>query len=245
MSYFMPEAKPFHYCRGPNSALLIHGFTGSPGEMKPLGVHLAEKNISVKAPLLPGHGTKPGKMTKTTYKDWLDLIYKEIEFMLSNYERTTLIGLSMGGLLSLAGAIKYPVENVVSMAAPINLTYRFYSFVPLISRLNLYIPKGKWDSFVKERGAYNCIPTKSLSDLLNIRNFVKEGISSINCPVLIMQGKKDLMVSQKSPLFLNEHIKDSRLVMFSNSGHILTMDKEREKVLNNIEHFIFGKHISL
>ena len=41
-----------------NLAILIHGFTGSPREMKKLAFEIKEKlNFSIYVPRLPGHGT--------------------------------------------------------------------------------------------------------------------------------------------------------------------------------------------
>ena len=41
MFYADPEHQPFHYPGGPARALLIHGFLGSPRELRPLAEELA------------------------------------------------------------------------------------------------------------------------------------------------------------------------------------------------------------
>ena len=38
-------------------AVCVHGFTGTPYEMRYLGEQLARAGITVQAPRLPGHGT--------------------------------------------------------------------------------------------------------------------------------------------------------------------------------------------
>ncbi|PKM79314.1 MAG: hypothetical protein CVU88_06435 [Firmicutes bacterium HGW-Firmicutes-13] len=100
------------------------------------------------------------------------------------------------------------------------------------------VPKGKHDTFVEERGAYRFIPTKSLPELLKLRDMVVENINKVTCPVLILQGKKDTTVNLKSAFFLKENIKGSKLCIFSLSGHILTMDKDKNKVFKTVEKFI-------
>ena len=49
---------------GPVGALLVHGFTASPTEMRLLGNHLHQRGLTVAAPLLPGHGTNLADLSK-------------------------------------------------------------------------------------------------------------------------------------------------------------------------------------
>lgn len=51
------DPAPFILTGGDDGILLIHGFTGSPAEMRPLGCYLHERGLTVSAPLLPDHGT--------------------------------------------------------------------------------------------------------------------------------------------------------------------------------------------
>ncbi len=39
------------------AVLLLHGYTGSASEMRPLGEYLHKQGYTVLCPLLPGHGT--------------------------------------------------------------------------------------------------------------------------------------------------------------------------------------------
>ena len=54
-----PQGKPFDFPEGNHGVLLIHGFTGSPGHMRPLGEKLREAGFAVRGILLPGHGESP------------------------------------------------------------------------------------------------------------------------------------------------------------------------------------------
>src|SRR3989344_2208199 len=50
--------------------LMLHGYTSSPGDFKDFADYLAERNITVYAPLLPGHGTHPRDLKEITAEDW-------------------------------------------------------------------------------------------------------------------------------------------------------------------------------
>ena len=70
-----PKVKEIYYKRGKIGILLIHGFTSSPLDFKPMAEYLAKKNITVLAPLLKGHGTSPENLATTTDEDW----FKSVE----------------------------------------------------------------------------------------------------------------------------------------------------------------------
>ena len=56
--------------RGSVGIALIHGFTGSPASLRPLGELLARRGFTVEVPRLPGHGTTWRDMLRTRYDDW-------------------------------------------------------------------------------------------------------------------------------------------------------------------------------
>ena len=49
----------FHFLGGETGILLIHGFTASPIDLKPIGEIFHNWGYTVNAPLLTGHGTTP------------------------------------------------------------------------------------------------------------------------------------------------------------------------------------------
>jgi carboxylesterase len=53
----IPGAGSFFFEGGDTGCLLIHGFTGTPQNIRPLGDFLARRGLTVLAPRLHGHGT--------------------------------------------------------------------------------------------------------------------------------------------------------------------------------------------
>ena len=70
----MPEllegAEPFSAPGGPDGALVLHGFTGSPHSIRGVARALAATGLAVEAPLLPGHGTTMEAMLASRWDDW-------------------------------------------------------------------------------------------------------------------------------------------------------------------------------
>ncbi|HYP19346.1 MAG TPA: carboxylesterase, partial [Chloroflexia bacterium] len=70
-----PELDMEPFALGPQDSpigcLLVHGFSGSPPEMRGLGTFLAEQGARVEGVRLAGHGTEPEELKGLTWGDWL------------------------------------------------------------------------------------------------------------------------------------------------------------------------------
>ncbi|MBC8075201.1 MAG: hypothetical protein H7Y32_03920, partial [Chloroflexales bacterium] len=65
-------ADPFDFAGGPVGLLLIHGLTGTPGEVRPMGEHLAAAGYTVRGVLLPGHGGDPAELFGVGWQRWVE-----------------------------------------------------------------------------------------------------------------------------------------------------------------------------
>lgn len=64
-------AEPYRFPGTNDTAvLLIHGYTGSPSELRELGERLHYKGYTVQGLLLNGHGTNPEDLDGVTYEKW-------------------------------------------------------------------------------------------------------------------------------------------------------------------------------
>ena len=113
-----PGTEPFRHDGGPVGVLLCHGFTGSPASLRPWAEHLASAGLSVRLPLLPGHGTEWQQMQITLWPDWYDCLERELLDLADQCERVFVMGLSMGGTLTLRLALERP--QLVSGIAVVN-----------------------------------------------------------------------------------------------------------------------------
>lgn len=114
---------------GPEQAdtacLLIHGFSGTPNEMRRLGDALAEKGIRVYGMVVAGHSGDADDLIRTSRKQWLASVETAFS-QLSQYSYIFVGGLSMGGALSLLLASRHPervtgvivLSNLMRVSAP-------------------------------------------------------------------------------------------------------------------------------
>ena len=106
---------------GPNGALVLHGFTGSPVSMRPLAEALADAGFAVEMPRLPGHGTHVDDMLLTTWSDWLGEAERALRAVQARTPggKVIVAGLSMGGALTLALGETHPeLAGIITINTP-------------------------------------------------------------------------------------------------------------------------------
>jgi carboxylesterase len=95
------DPAPFFLPGGPTGVLLIHGWSGSPAEMRGLGGYLAAQGLTVMAVRLPGHGTEPRELFATRWQDWVAACGQSLVALRRRCDTVFVGGLSMGALLSI------------------------------------------------------------------------------------------------------------------------------------------------
>jgi esterase/lipase len=97
-------------------ALLVHGFPGTPYEMRGLAEALVERGWQVSVPLLPGFGKDIINLHGKKRGDWLEKISSEYEILKRGSKHMLLVGFSMGGALSLISAVTLKPNQLMLIA---------------------------------------------------------------------------------------------------------------------------------
>ncbi|MGA9174874.1 MAG: alpha/beta fold hydrolase [Thermoactinomyces sp.] len=234
---------PFFYSGGKVGILLIHGFTGSPSELRPMGHYLKERGFTVYAPLLAGHGANAETMEKTGWQDWWQSVLDAYERMRNeNLERIFVAGLSMGGCLSLMLAAEKPVDGVISMCAPVWIRDRRALLANVLHYFVRYTRKSeKRDPEISAHIVpMDKTPVKCVGELVSLIREMRKELPKVSVPALVVQAANDELVLEKSAEYIFEHIasKEKKLSWYENSTHIITVDKERKKLFQEIDEFI-------
>jgi carboxylesterase len=129
----LPEAvrhkrEPFEYNAGARIGLLcVHGFSGSPHEMRPLGEFFAQRGWHVRGIVLPRHGGYPDRLKGAKWQEWPAATRVALDDMAARCEHVFLAGLSMGGLITLrlaaeeSGQAGSKLRGIAVMATPAGL----------------------------------------------------------------------------------------------------------------------------
>lgn len=241
----IPSAEPFLFPGNKTGCLLVHGFTGTPKEMLPLGKHLHSQGYSVLGVRLAGHATKPSDMVRSHCEDWLLSVEEGYQLLTTHCQQIVLIGLSMGGMLSQITAARFPVQGLVMMSTPYNLPEDWrMKFVNVFKYFVPGIAKGEsdWDNpeNAKDHISYPQYPTASLPELIKVVRTMHATAKRVQIPVLLVQSSRDATVPLQHAQQHYEDLgsNDKEIFMVEKSGHIITRDSEREKVFEKVTQFI-------
>ncbi len=221
---------------GSVAALLIHGFTGTPMEMRGLGEYLAQRGIAAHCPRLPGHGTRVEAMRHRGWEDWSGAVEDAYHRLRECYDRVGVAGLSMGALLTLHLAEQYPVDAAVAMAPPMGLRWGARLGLALLGPFLRYWPKS--DPKGVDHGAlmanevYDRFPLGCVRSLNNAIRHVRDKLSTISAPLLVIEAKLDTVIPRHSCQYVYEHVGSEvrQYKLIERSGHALTVDASHRVV---------------
>jgi carboxylesterase len=124
---------PFYLPGNSIGVVLTHGITGTPCNMRWLADHLHESlGCTIYAPRLTGHGTHPADMRGVRWEQWYYDVLSAYSLLRERCKKVFVGGLSMGALLSLTLAAREPVDGVIAMSTPYEITDWRVPFLPLI-----------------------------------------------------------------------------------------------------------------
>jgi carboxylesterase len=219
------QLQPFRIRGGVRGCLLIHGFAGTPPEMRGLGEFLAAGGYDVMGPLLAGHGLTPEAMAATRWPDWVRSAEEALAALRRDCAEVFVCGQSLGATLALHLAATHPdVKGVITMGAMGSPAY-FRDWRIKIIRGLKYAVRWHVPGDEPDLGDPACI--ESLMHLLRV---VDQELPQVRVPALIMHGRGDRTVDVGNAPHILERIgsTDKQLIWFERSGHAITVDLEHD-----------------
>ncbi len=227
-----------------NCVILIHGFTATTVEVRPLANELANAGYSVICPLLPGHNTTPEDLNKIKWHEWVSSVDFVLEKAFNDFDNVFISGESMGGLVACYLAAQYKSIKGVLLFSPALFVPKlqlskfiryFRPFMPKAAR-----KKDDVNTEIYPWKGYTVNPTSAANELFKLQKIVKTNLPKIVQPVLIIQGKKDNTITPESSNYIYEHINsiDKKLVIMENSGHCVLLDQDFQLVVEYSKNFL-------
>lgn len=252
---YIPGAEPFFLRGNRVGCLLLHGFTGTPNEMRELGQRLHSQGYSVFGPALAGHATKLEDMLPTRWQDWYSTVADAYDQLHEQCDAIFPIGLSLGGVLSLHLAAHRQVSGVVTVSAPSsvnNWRIGFFRTFPFLLELIPAIKKNLSRSDTQDPSVkvnhirYGSYPTQAGASM--IRDFfphVMDDLRDVRAPALLIQPRGDRTIPPHSmeTIYARLGSREKEMVWLPRGGHLALEDYSKEEAFEKILRFV-AAHVS-
>jgi carboxylesterase len=237
-----PEAAPFAADGGPTGVLVLHGFTGSPQTVRQWAEHLAEAGLTVRAPLLAGHGGDWQTLAKTGWTDWYADAERAFTELYARCDQVFVAGISMGGCLALrlAQTQRDRVSGVVVVNPSLAGDSPLIPFTPVLKFVIRAVPSigGDIKKPGAQEGAAKKTPVASVATLPAMWKTTASELASVTQPVLVYRSTVDHVVGPPSMKVLTGALPGAEVRMLANSYHVATLDNDAPEIFDGTLAFI-------
>lgn len=239
MQIKLPE--PFFFEEGKRAVLLLHGFTGNSSDVRQLGRFLQKKGYTSYAPQYEGHAAPPEEILKSSPFVWFKDALDGYDFLVDKgYDEIVVAGLSLGGCYALKLSLNRDVKGIVTMCSPMYIKNEGAMFEGVLEYARNFKKYEGKDEATIQKEMDNFKPTDTLKELQGQIQEVREHIDEVMDPLLVIQAEQDQMINTDSAnIIYNESESDDKdIKWYANSGHVITIDKEKELVFEDVYNFL-------
>jgi carboxylesterase len=205
---------------GAPAALLIHGFPGTPAEMRPLASTLNDAGWTTRGLLLPGFGAQIDSLFQRKSQDWIDAAVEALRSLQASHQPVVLIGYSMGAAIAIHAAARLKPDRLILLApfwqlgtrgqrAIFRLTKPVVRHLRPFSRANFADPRlhrflGQFlqdadlaDPEVQQMIRRTKVPVDLFEQVYTLGQQAYHLAAQIDRPTLILQGRRDPVVTPR------------------------------------------------
>lgn len=195
------------------AVLLLHGFSGYPGELGPLAQALVSAGYAVYAPRFPGHGTCRKDFLLTTAEDWARCAYDAYLDLRAKYTVVHVAGHSMGALLASAVAVSFDAPKLILMAPAFELSIKYIGATRLLAPFLKVITTNRVPTpFDQEDPARKALQPEYWADVMvspaseleRLRKLCRKNIERLRSQTLVIVGEADRTVPVRVAEYLRK-----------------------------------------
>lgn len=237
-----PAAEPFAADGGPVGVLVLHGFTGSTQTILDWASSLAAAGLTVRAPLLAGHGGSWQELAKTGWTDWYADAERAFLELSGRCAQVFVAGLSMGGCLALRLAETQGslVSGVVVVNPSLAADTPLIALAPLLKYAVKSLKAIGGD--IKKAGvseqAAKRTPLAPVATMPAMWRTTAASLSSVTQPLLVFRSTEDHVVGPASMKTLMAALPGAEVRPLGNSYHVATLDNDAPEIFDGTLAFI-------
>ncbi len=234
-------AAPFTLERHTTDAvLLVHGLGGAPYEVQRLAEALT---LTARCLVLPGHEVRGPRMPHSTWEQWREALTHEYEQLAAHHGHVHLVGFSTGAPLVLQLAQARAFTSRLVLLAPFMQVFR-PAFAPVrteallravpflrsVPRRAPPVPHRELRHELEGLSAFRTFSLDATRSALELIARITPELRRTQNPTLVIQGRRDTVVSPAGAHFLAERLPRAHLELVE-SDHLLTLDRDAARVI--------------
>jgi carboxylesterase len=226
---------------------------------------LARAGYTVHVPQLAGHCGSAEELEATSWQHWYESVEDEHRHLRERCQTVIVGGLSMGAILALHHAAKYPTDvSALALYAPSlwldgwGIPWYCHLFRLItqkwLARMFPFAERDPWGikdpriralveraikSGDSSRAGIAALPGSLMLELRWLVRQVKREVPQITQPTLIVHPRNDDRASLRNVAFLQDNLAGPiQSVVLNDSYHIVTLDRQRELVVHRTLDFV-------
>ena len=217
-----------------------------------MGEYLNQQGLTCLGIRLDGHATDPEDMRRSRWTDWTASVEDGYHLLCGSVDRVFLVGLSMGGALSLLMSTRLTqrIAGVVAMSTPYQLPHdyplwalRLYSMLVRDNPKSKDTPGASWfdKAAYASHVSYPQNPMRSVVELKLLLNEMQAVLPEVRKPVLLIHSKDDpyVLPENMEKIYAGlTNTSDKTKLYVTGSGHVVTRDAARHQVFEAALEFI-------
>lgn len=239
--------------RGERAVLLLHGFNDTPQSVAYLAQRLHAAGYTVHAPRLPGHGVSLAQMARDQrFEKWRFAVADAHKALTERHARVFLCGQSMGGALAVLESVDHPPPALALLAPYIGVRFAMrmkFLAASVAQPFSAYLPNSGGARSIHDDAARaealgpGLVTSITLRSLQEVALSAEAALPKLQVPTLYLQSKHDnrILAADAERHFAAIGSREKQQRWFANSGHILSVDFEREIVADAVIEW-FSRH---
>ena len=185
----------------------------------------------------------PEELVTTGPSDWWKDVMMAYDLLKSKgYDEIAVAGLSLGGVFSLKLGYTVPIKGIVPMCAPMYIKSEEVMYEGVLQYAREYKKyEGKSPEEIEiEMNKFVETPMNTLRALQDLIADVRNHIDHIYAPTFVVQARHDKMINIDSANIIYNTIESpvKEIKWYEESGHVITLDKERNQLHEDVFHFL-------
>jgi carboxylesterase len=195
---------------------------------------------------MAGHERSHVELARVSNGQWIEVASEALASLQRQHDKVYAVGLSLGGLVTLALLAEQHLPGAVAIGTPLRLAPPIPQVVPWLRHVMRQMPK-RTGSDIRDPEAkarhpgFSSMPLPAVHELIRLQRRVLAGLGSIRTPLLVAHGRLDRTAMPRDARIIHDSVASEQRSLWwgERSGHVLPVDYDSPALAARVVEF-FG-----